>query len=55
MPDDDVESPSLIEAAPADHASAEKTDELGSLSIEDNPEGTVDPADLAGTEQEGNA
>ena len=27
----------------------------GSLSIEDNPEGTVDPADLAGTADESDA
>ena len=27
-------------------------DEYGSLTVEDNPEGTVDPADLAGTANE---
>jgi hypothetical protein len=27
-------------------------DEYGSLTVEDNPEGTVDPADLAGTAKE---
>jgi hypothetical protein len=27
-------------------------DEYGSLSIEDNPDGTVDPGDLAGTAKE---
>jgi hypothetical protein len=27
-------------------------EEYGSLSVEDNPEGTVDPADLAGTANE---
>jgi hypothetical protein len=30
-------------------------DEYGSLSIEDNPDGTVDPADLAGTADESDA
>lgn len=28
------------------------TEEYGSLSIEDDPDGTVDPADLAGTADE---
>jgi hypothetical protein len=27
-------------------------DEYGSLTVEDNPDGTVDPADLAGTAEE---
>jgi hypothetical protein len=27
-------------------------DEYGSLTVEDNPDGTVDPADLAGTANE---
>jgi hypothetical protein len=27
-------------------------DEYGSLSVEDNPDGTVDPSDLAGTANE---
>ena len=31
------------------------TEEYGSLSIEDNPEGTVHPADLAGTADESDA
>ena len=30
-------------------------DEYGSLTIEDNPEGTVDPGDLAGTADESDA
>ncbi|HEY6811190.1 MAG TPA: hypothetical protein VI074_00735 [Propionibacteriaceae bacterium] len=30
-------------------------DEYGSLSVEDNPDGTVDPADLAGTADESDA
>jgi hypothetical protein len=30
-------------------------DEYGSLSVEDNPEGTVNPADLAGTAKETDA
>jgi hypothetical protein len=30
-------------------------EEYGSLSIEDNPDGTVDPADLAGTADESDA
>ena len=34
---------------PSDPADA---DEYGSLSIEDDPNGTVDPADLAGTANE---
>jgi hypothetical protein len=30
-------------------------DEYGSLSVEDNPDGTVEPADLAGTADESDA
>jgi hypothetical protein len=30
-------------------------DEYGSLTVEDNPEGTVDPGDLAGTADESDA
>jgi hypothetical protein len=30
-------------------------EEYGSLSVEDNPDGTVDPADLAGTADESDA
>jgi hypothetical protein len=33
-------------------STATDSEEYGSLSIEDNPEGTVDPADLAGTANE---
>lgn len=35
-----------------DITSVEDPDELGSLSIEDDPEGTVDPSELAGTAQD---
>ena len=37
-----------------DHSNSELTDpdEYGSLSVEDDPEGTVDPAELAGSADE---
>jgi len=34
---------------PEDADGEESTEEYGSLSVEDDPEGTVNPADLAGT------
>jgi len=33
-------------------STSDDAEKYGSLSIEDNPEGTVDPADLAGTANE---
>jgi hypothetical protein len=34
-------------------AAATEVEEYGSLTVEDNPEGTVDPSELAGTATEG--
>ena len=38
-----------------DEQSTMDADEYGTLSVEDNPEGTVNPADLAGTADESDA
>ena len=40
---------------PEDAEGEEKAEDYGSLSVEDDPEGTVDPAELAGTASTGDA
>lgn len=46
-----MSDPSTTPDQPSEDADL-STEEYGSLTIEDNPEGTVDPADLAGTADE---
>lgn len=53
-------SSSNVEPDPANETTASQVDadqesSIGNLTVEDDPEGTVDPADLAGTASEDDA
>jgi hypothetical protein len=55
-PEEDLMSDQTPEQQENDEQSTSMgADEYGSLSVEDNPEGTVNPADLAGTADESDA